>query len=258
MDGLKCYTYTCDTVQSFHYSFRHASHNFTSFLLNQNPSYKYIRFKKKMKNTWWLMPTHPLKLNSNQTRHTQLRTRSSSSCFFPVLATPWLFSQSFKTATVSRSASPQMLAGKSLKWRNQIQQASPFSTASFKSNRFQRFLAYFGKMSYSFTKLQVPWFNHGISCEENVHSLNYSNYKGLSSHSFQVVKKKNLRGHVFTQKTSVPGDSPDAKVPECTKALIPSTPSGIGKACRSDNVVRGPRRLVLWKSKTFWINAIWN
>ena len=38
---------------------------------------------------------------------TQLRTRSNSSCFFPVFATPWFLSHSFKTATVSLSASPQ-------------------------------------------------------------------------------------------------------------------------------------------------------
>ena len=37
---------------------------------------------------------------------TQLRTRSSNSCFLPVLGAPWLLSQSFRTGTVSRSASP--------------------------------------------------------------------------------------------------------------------------------------------------------
>lgn len=99
---------------------------------------QYPSYKKTIK-TWRLMPTHPLKLNSNQTRHTQLRTRSSSSCFFPVLATPWLLSQSFKTATVSRSASPQM--GVESCWREILDEESQginynklpqFSTASFK------------------------------------------------------------------------------------------------------------------------------
>lgn len=99
---------------------------------------QYPSYKKPIK-TWRLMPTHPLKLNSNQTRHTQLRTRSSSSCFFPVLATPWLLSQSFKTATVSRSASPQM--GVESCWREILDEESQginynklpqFSAASFK------------------------------------------------------------------------------------------------------------------------------
>lgn len=174
---------------------------------------QYPSYKKPIK-TWRLMPPHPLKLNSNQTRHTQLRTRSSSSCFFPVLATPWLLSQSFKTATVSRSASPQM--GVESCWREILDEESrgikynklpQFSTA-----RFKGFLL--------------------VKC---------SHLDGVKNFTWRrEEQKKTSPGHVLTQKrrnktfkkTFVQRASCDAKVPECTKALIPSTPSGIAKACR--------------------------
>ena len=66
------------------------------------------------------------------------------------------------------------------------------------------------------------------------------------------------------KKKSVQRGSGDAKVPECTKALIPSTPSGIAKACRMSARMLGSAEpghytqggWSLWKSVTFRVNAI--